>query len=377
MVATVVSIVAISLPINALPAQADNTRSQEWYLQTLQISAAHKISTGSGITVAVADSGVYPHPDLRNNLLPGTDVRAGMSGNGQKVGDGHGTEMASLIAAHGRPNGAGVLGIAPSSKILPIVDADSQGRGGADYMATAIEYGADQGARIINVSQGVGPSNALLDAISAAQTQDVLVVAAAGNDSTALNEYPAAAPGVLAVGASTQAGKPADFSFANANVQICAPGVKAPAAEPKNKYVIIDGTSGATAIVSGAAALIRAKFPQLSAPDVIHRLTATATPIGAAGTKDSKCGYGVLNIVKALTADVPPLDGTTTAPTADATTSPPTSVPAGASPDSEGSGANVPAIVGGVVGVLTVGGLLALLVVRRRRGSDRPRSGGA
>lgn len=371
MAAIVFSIAAISAQAVAPPAQADSTRNQEWYLKKLRIPEAHKISTGSGITVAVVDNGVYPHPDLDKNLLQGTDVRAGMSDNGQKEGDGHGTEMASLIAAHGRANGAGILGIAPSAKILPIIDADSEGRGGADYMAAAVEFGADQGAKIINVSQVIAPSSALRDAINAAQAQDVLVVAGAGNESSALNSYPAAAPGVLAVGASTEAGKPADFSFPNSNVQICAPGVNTPAAEPKSKYVVIDGTSGATAIVSGAAALVRARFPRLSASEVIHRLTATATPIGAAGTKDSKCGYGILNVLKALTADVPPLDGGSAAPSGEPTSAPAgsaaTSSPVVASPGGGDGGVNVAGIVGGVVGVLLVGGLVSFLVVRRRR----------
>jgi MYXO-CTERM domain-containing protein len=131
----------------------------------------------------------------------------------------------------------------------------------------------------------------------------------------------------------------------------------------------VDGTSPATAIVSGAAALVRAKFPQISAQEVIHRLTATADDIGPPG-RDNECGFGVLNIVKALTADVPPLATTASAsPSATTTTTTPAS-PAGsgiAQSPAPASG-NTPVVIGGVVfGLALVGGLF--LLARRRRGS--------
>jgi subtilisin family serine protease len=176
--------------------------------------------------------------------------------------------------------------------------------------------------------------------------------------------------GVLAVGASDRSGKHASFSVSSKYVQICAPGDKIEAAKPKDRYAIGRGTSESTAIVSGAAALVRAKFPELPASEVIHRLTATATDIGKPG-RDNECGYGLLNIVKALTADVPPLTGTAPptapAPTESPTQTPATTAAAAPDPDLKSAGSNTPAIIGGVVGVLLFVGLLALLAIRRRR----------
>jgi subtilisin family serine protease len=150
-------------------------------------------------------------------------------------------------------------------------------------------------------------------------------------------------------------------SIPNKNIQICAPGIDIEAASPNNRYSIGDGTSSATAIVSGAAALVRAKFPNLSAPEVIHRLTATADDIGKPG-RDDECGYGILNIVKALTAEVPPLSGSTSAS--------PSAAPTPTTGDERGeaaepAGRKMPLVLGGIVAAIAI--LAALLMVRRRR----------
>ena len=123
--------------------------------------------------------------------------------------------------------------------------------------------------------------------------------------------------------------------------------------------------SPATAIVSGAAALVRAKFPDLSAREVIHRLTATADDIGPPG-RDDECGYGVLNIVKALTADVPPLTGNTGGTSA--APAPTSDTPNASGPDTEPAGNNLPVIATGIgAAVILVGGLVTFLLIRRRK----------
>jgi subtilisin family serine protease len=174
----------------------------------------------------------------------------------------------------------------------------------------------------------------------------------------------------LAVGAIDRSGKHATFSTTGPETQICAPGADITAPEPTNKYVKIDGTSPATAIVSGAAALVRAKFPQLSAQEVIHRLTATATDVGKPG-RDDECGFGILNIVKALTADVPPLQTSTTAtPSATATNAAPAATtPPGAQPQTTPTSKTTVFVVLGVIVVLGLGGLFAFLASRRRKTS--------
>jgi subtilisin family serine protease len=135
------------------------------------------------------------------------------------------------------------------------------------------------------------------------------------------------------------------------------------------------GTSAATAIVAGAAALVRSRYPKLSAKEVIHRLTATATDKGDPG-RDDEYGYGVLNLVAALTADVPPLTTTATAspsatpasPTPPA--APPATVEATAPPAQQRASGSGPTIGLGVVALVIAGGaaaLIALILIRRRR----------
>ena len=131
----------------ASPAYADSIRGRQWYLQSLQISAAHAITTGGGVTVAVVDSGTYPHPDLRNNLLKGVDETGETGGNGQSDTVGHGTGMAALIAAHGRGSN-GVQGIAPSAKILPVrvMKTRASASGSTAAMAKGIAWANEHGA---------------------------------------------------------------------------------------------------------------------------------------------------------------------------------------------------------------------------------------
>src|SRR5262249_48452583 len=102
---------------------ADGIRDQQWHLGFLRVAEAHRYSQGAGVVVAVVDTGVdATHPDLTGSILPGADVRPGASGNGQTDTDGHGTAMAGLIVAHGHGpgNSAGVLGLAPQAKVLPV-----------------------------------------------------------------------------------------------------------------------------------------------------------------------------------------------------------------------------------------------------------------
>jgi len=185
--------------------------------------------------------------------------------------------------------------------------------------------------------------------------------------------------GVLAVGSTDRNHKHASFSVVDKRVDICAPGKDIVTAEPKNRYANVDGTSVSAPIVSGAVALVRAKFPNLSGPEVIHRLEATADDIGPPG-RDDQCGYGELNIVKALTADVPPLANSTGSAAATPSASAsgdgvphyidPGATTAAAQPsdDDAGSGSSsMPLILGLVVGLVVAGGLAALFVARQRR----------
>lgn len=360
-----------------LPAHADQIRDSQWFVGYLKLPRAHQISKGSGVTVAVVDSGITAHTDIAKNLRLGTDTVLGGDGLGQVDDkDGHGTKMAGLIAGHGRNAKDGVLGIAPEAQLVPIKSVGVS-RSDDDGVTSGIKWAVESGADVINISVTTPRSRSLDEAVAMAIGENVLIIAAAGNNTESPRlAYPAAFPDVLTVGATDRKEQHAKFSITSPEIDICAPGVDMVTTFQKNDYYKGNGTSEATAVVSGAAALVRAKFPELSAPEVIHRLTATATDNGPPG-RDDQCGFGVLDIVKALTADVPPLDPSgSTGPTAPSGSSSPvnSSAPAGngssadAVSPSEPPGSDLPVIAG--IGAAVVGiGVVLALVVRRRRSS--------
>ncbi|MBQ0902901.1 S8 family serine peptidase [Micromonospora sp. U21] len=343
---------------------AARIRAEQWHLSYLQATTAQQISRGKGVVVAVPDTGVDPHPDLRSNLLAGTDIIAGGNGDGRRDRDSHGTSMAGLIAAHGRGRELGALGIAPEAKILPIYDSPPHAYGEPNDLAEGIEYAIANGADVISVASVGGSSSRLRQAIRAALNANIVIVAGAGNlprDQTI--GYPASETGVIAVGGVDRAGRHAVVSVTGPEIDVVAPAVDIYSTSYDGKYSKGTGTSSATAIVAGAAALIRSKYPYLPAQEVAHRLTATAVDKGPPG-RDDEYGYGVIDLVAALTADVPPLGfESASAPAGGGPTT-----TAGAQPDDDG------AAVGGLatLGVLVAAGVGWALVVRRRRRDDGP-----
>lgn len=303
----------------AAPVQAaDPVSDGQWFHRFLNTEQAHTITKGADITVAVIDSGVdATQPDLTGSVLSGHDLTATTGGNGHTDIDGHGTAMAGLIAAHGR-----VTGIAPEAEILP-VRTSVRIEGAVDKLAVGIRWAVANGAKVISISRGADTSGDLLleQEVQKALAADIVVVAAAGNrpqDDQVL--HPAAIPGVVAVAGVDQNGNHSAVSVSGPEVVIAAPSDDISSTGPNGVYPITTGTSDATAIVAGAVALVRAKFPELKGPDVVRRLTETATDKGTPG-RDPDYGYGVLNLVGALTADVP-VD-TTATPKTSASTNPP------------------------------------------------------
>ncbi len=284
-------------------------RDAQWHLRFLRIAEAHELSRGAGVTVAVIDTGVDAgHPDLAGSILPGRDftTAADDGSAGRTDVDGHGTSMAGLIAAHGRVLG-GAQGVAPEALILPVRD-QIDGDAYEGDTAAQITWAVAHGAKVINMSFGSeGPDADVRAAVDAALRADVVLVASVGNrpdDREVL--YPAAYPGVIAVSAVDRSGMIAPVSVTGAAVVLAAPGQDVMSTDIRTDghvgYDAGSGTSNSSAIVAGVAALIRAKFPTMSASDVVKRLTATATDYGPPG-RDPAYGYGIVNPVEALTSN--------------------------------------------------------------------------
>ena len=360
------------------PVFADATRDRQWHLAALDITEAHKINEGDGVTVAIIDTGVKAdHRDLVGNVLPGFDFIANNT-KGWIDDNGHGTAMAGIIAGHGHgPERAdGALGVAPAAKILPIRVLNTADQPSSD-IPEAIDKAVSQGVGVISMSFVTTNSDDLDRALENASKADVVLVAGSGNrPENVLLQYPAKYPRVVAVGATGRNGELSKVSVTGEELAITAPGDDIATTSNTGAYREADGTSNATAIVAGAAALVRARFPGLSASEVVHRLTATATDKGAPG-RDSEYGFGELNLVAALTADVPAASGQPSASGAASGVAPSSAVgmPLG------GSAVRVDWLAVGlaVVGLIVV--LVALsvwLVVRsrRRRGALPGLSGG-
>ncbi|MDG4833884.1 type VII secretion-associated serine protease mycosin [Solwaraspora sp. WMMD1047] len=280
------------------------------------------LATGAGVTVAVLDSGVDDrHLQLRDRVLPGRDY-LDPELDGTVDCPGHGTAVASLIAATPR-DGIGLRGLAPGSRILPVrvseqlvIDGAATGRTvTATRFAAAIRYAVTRGAAVLNLSVVLYRDDpAVRAAIADAVAADVVVVAAVGNrhDEADPRPFPAAYDGVLGVGAVGPDGQRAPFSQVGPYVDVVAPGQAVLAAVPGRGHREHDGTSYAVPFASATAALIRQYRPELSARQVIERIVTTADP--APGDGDDGYGGGVLNPYRAVTETAPLAAGPPPAP---------------------------------------------------------------
>jgi type VII secretion-associated serine protease mycosin len=295
--------------------RTDSVRDREYWLADYGITTAWQTTRGEGVTIAVIDTGVdSTHPDLRGAVTGGADFSGLGASNGQtpvgEDGNEHGTMVASLAAARGQGS-AGIIGTAPAASILAVSIGFGEGDVSSDdQIAKAVRWSVDNGADIINMSltrNTLEWPESWDDAFLYAMQNDVVIVAAAGNrgSGTTVVGAPATMPGVLTVGGVSRAGE----ASRNASSQGITIGVSAPSeqligATPGGGHALWDGTSGATPIVAGVVALVRAAHPELNAASVINRITATARPAGVAGV-DPIYGYGLLDAAAAVSADIP------------------------------------------------------------------------
>jgi subtilisin family serine protease len=433
-VASTCALPALAAGRAGTPGTTSVTRGGLWWLTELSVPAAWRAApgTGTGVTVAVLSTGVdAAHPDLTGTVMTGPDF----ADTGRKQGDPYwgyeGTAVAALIAGHGHGAGGldGVTGVAPGARILsvqvtleyddPLNSDAAVTRRLPDAIAEGIRYAVGRGATVIALPldpgtlgsapdgdpAAAGGSAAERAAVSYALAHNVLLVAPAGDNgaSTGTANYPAAYPGVIAVGATGWNGKLAPFTSTQPYVALTAPGsgqtprVPQPFGEstdptagltvptPGGGYESLASTDMAAALTAGVAALIRARYPRLTVAEVTQALESSAiAPPGKAGW-----GHGSLNAGTALTAaatiariaaahPAPTPRATPTAPASPASTATRSAAKHGAAPATGAAAMVRSLLVGVVVGACALIAILivALSVARfRRRAREGRRKG--
>jgi serine protease len=299
----------LCLVLPAAASAADPLRSQQWGLDMIQADAAHSTSTGSGVTVAVIDTGVLAsHEDLVGRLVAGRDFVQTPNDDTPQDENGHGTHVTGIIAADAG-NGKGIEGVAPSVHVMPIRVLDATGSGDADTVAKGIDYAVAHNVDVINLSLGgdavstlIGGSDKFTAAVQNATSHGIVVVAAAGNDTAPFCEQPTVTGPLLCVGAVDRRGM---RTFYSSSGDIVAPGGSAALGGSdedilstwnNGNYQTDAGTSQATPHVTGVAALLVSLG--LRGQAVVDRIKATATP--ADSLTCPMCGAGILNAKAAV-----------------------------------------------------------------------------
>jgi membrane-anchored mycosin MYCP len=388
----------------AEPADADRSdlNALSWGVRSMRLDELHAVTTGAGVRLAVIDSGVARHPLLAGRLHDGGDYVAG--GSALVDCEGHGTAVAGIAAASADRT-SGFSGVAPGAEVIAIrqtsasyvatgTDGHDHPAGSVATLASAIVRAVDLGARVINISaiacvpadragrQGAGVQAAVRHAVR----HDVVVVVAAGNrGSGGSNACPvdsgnsvAVLPAwydddVLAVASMAPDGTPSQFGIRAPWVDVAAPGEQLVSLSPNgtgltDKIILptqdstVQGSSFAAPAVAGLAVLIRARYPELSARQVMDRITATATRPSGAGRSDA-AGWGTVDAVAALTRAPAVLDPPSEP---DRTVLAGTAVLALPPPDPARTAAPG-ALWGGALGVLATVVVGALGVLRNRR----------
>lgn len=342
--------------------------NKPWGQSRLRFDELHKFATGKRQRVAVIDTGVNQHDFLGGDRLVGGGDYVVAADRGLVDCDGHGTEVAGIIAARPPdPTKIGFKGIAPDATIVSIRQSSGnytgkpaptreepnpreRPAGTLSTLAQAIVRAADQVPDgVINMSVdscrpvSEGPITEAEKQVQAAlryavDKRDVVVVASAGNlnesarcnqqngpDSSRPNTLvipPWFSEYVISVAAMTATGDPAEFSVQGPWVSVAAPGTDIISLDPGSRGGLanltvtkdgkagpIQGTSFAAPYVAGTAALVRERFPTLNARQVMNRIMVTASHPAATGGRDNLVGHGMINPVGALTAMIPSEQG--------------------------------------------------------------------
>ena len=338
---------AATADVGSLPPAVDaivhgDLEDYEWMLPAVNAEAAHTTATGAGVTVAVIDTGVDDtHPDLEGQVVPGAFVR--QVGDTRKVelvpatttaetGDDwyfHGTHVSGIIA--GDDDGDGITGIAPGAKVMPIHtfprDARMSDVAFWNIVSDSIDFSTANGADVINMSlggqsSGIVPTDdsqkyldalhAVCDSVAAARAAGVVVVASAGNSGDWGNpeQVPGSCAGTFTVAAMSPSFNRTYWSSYDAAVDVIAPGETVLSADSTvadvspTPHVFASGTSMASPVVAGVAALVRQVHPGWTPQQVEDQITSTAEDLGVNG-RDPEYGWGLVDAAAAVGVATP------------------------------------------------------------------------
>ena len=285
-----------------------------WHLDHIGATSAWSSSTGSGVKIAIIDTGVDgTHPDLKDRMLPGYNFYSNNTDTRDVYG--HGTAVAGTAAAT-LNNGIGVAAVAGKASIIPIRISDATGYASWSTVAKGLTWAADQGARVANISYvGVTASSSVRSAAEYMRSKGGLVVVAAGNNNKS-ESFPATTS-MIPVSATNASDQKTSFSSWGSFVAMSAPGEGIWTTVRGGSYQTWKGTSIATPVTSAVIALMMARKPTLSGAQIEKALFDSAVDLGAAG-RDAVFGYGRVDAAAALAA----VDGTGTVTLTTDTTKP-------------------------------------------------------
>jgi len=275
---------------------------KQWGPRTVRAPLAWDYTTGSSsVIIAVVDTGVDPNqPDLRGRVMRGWDFH---NNDGNPYDDnGHGTAVAGVAAAAGDDR-VGIAGMCWKCRILPVKVLNGNGSGSHSNIAAGIVWAAKKGADVINLSLAAATDTEVMrNAVAFARRKGAVVVAAAGNEGTTRKFYPAAYPDVISVAATNSNDVLYKWSNRGSWVTLAAPGC-ALTTKPKSRWSVWCGTSFATPLVTGTAALMRSLRPTMSRRQVERILQSTPTSVRSVSSGRIDAYRSVRSVVNSITMD--------------------------------------------------------------------------